>query len=67
MGSAMSPAGTCFELSPNLSIALLSPIREVNRLTKTGAGNYIQVIITYLASLEIIRATSSHHSGTIST
>jgi len=39
----------------------------VNRLTETEAGHHIQVITTYLASLEMIIATSSHHSSIIST
>jgi hypothetical protein len=41
--------------------------QKVNRLTKTEAGHYIQVITTYLVSLEMIIATGSHHSSIIST
>jgi hypothetical protein len=35
----------------------------LKRSTKTETGHYIQVIIAYLARLEMIIATSSHHSS----
>jgi hypothetical protein len=40
-------------------------LERAARLAKTEAGYYVQVITAYLASLEVIITTGSHHSSII--
>jgi hypothetical protein len=65
MGEIMSQ--DCLVSHPRLGISELLAKICPSQSTKAEAGHYIQVIAAYLASLQMIIATSGYHSGIIST